>query len=144
MGTTIFIKILLQDKKWQQLQNQQKDILQQKNFVAGKNLPYDPVWPWMHSLTWPLILNKFNSCSFLTNFVLALLTRKPSVGLVQLSISYIGTHKWSMKSCHAISGSSFLLSSEKYLAKYYDWCKDGACSLISYWSFVLLYFLEIE
>ena len=38
--TIIFIKFLLQDKKWQRLQNQQNDILQQKNVVAGKNLPY--------------------------------------------------------------------------------------------------------
>ena len=37
---TNLIKFLLQDKKGQRLQNQQKDILQQKNFVAGKNLPY--------------------------------------------------------------------------------------------------------
>ena len=36
----MFIKFLLQDKEWQRLQNQQKDILQQKNVVAGKNLPY--------------------------------------------------------------------------------------------------------
>ena len=35
-----FIKFVLQNKKWQWLQNQQKDILQQKNVVAGKNLPY--------------------------------------------------------------------------------------------------------
>ena len=38
--TTIFIKFLLQDKKWERLQNQQKDILQKKKVVAGKNLPY--------------------------------------------------------------------------------------------------------
>ena len=41
MCTKIFKQILLQSKKWQQLQNQQKDILQQKDVVAGKNLPYD-------------------------------------------------------------------------------------------------------
>ena len=35
--TKIFIKFLLQDKKWQRLRNQLKDILQQKNVVAGKN-----------------------------------------------------------------------------------------------------------
>ena len=35
-----FLKFLLQNKKWKQLQNQQKDILQQKNVVAGMNLPY--------------------------------------------------------------------------------------------------------
>ena len=38
--TKIFIKFLLQDKKWERLQNRQKYILQQKNVVAGKNLPY--------------------------------------------------------------------------------------------------------
>ena len=36
----IIIRILLRDKKGQRLQNQQKHILQQKNVVAGKNLPY--------------------------------------------------------------------------------------------------------
>ena len=34
------VKLLLQVKKLQWLQNQQKHILQQKNVVAGKNLPY--------------------------------------------------------------------------------------------------------
>ena len=38
--TTIFIKLFLQDKKLERFQNQQKYILQQKNVVAGKNLPY--------------------------------------------------------------------------------------------------------
>ena len=41
--TKIFKKFILQDKKWDQLQNQQKYILQQENVVAGKNLPYD-IW----------------------------------------------------------------------------------------------------
>ena len=44
--TKIFIKFLWQDSKWQRLQNQQKHILQQKNVVAGKNLPY-VLWFWM-------------------------------------------------------------------------------------------------
>ena len=38
--TKIFIKLFLQDKKWERFQKQQKYILQQKNVVAGKNLPY--------------------------------------------------------------------------------------------------------
>ena len=37
----IFIKFLLQDKKLQPLQNQQKHTLQQKQVVVGKNLPYE-------------------------------------------------------------------------------------------------------
>ena len=36
----IFIQFLFQNKKWERLQNQQKYILQQKNVVAGKSLPY--------------------------------------------------------------------------------------------------------
>ena len=40
MCEKMVIKFLLQDKKWQRLQSQQKDILQQKKVVAGKNLPY--------------------------------------------------------------------------------------------------------
>ena len=43
--TKIFIKFLLQDKKWERLQNRQKYILQQKNVVAGKNMPYDTKHP---------------------------------------------------------------------------------------------------
>ena len=39
--TEIFIKFLLQNDKWQPLQNQNKHILQQKNVVVGKNLPYE-------------------------------------------------------------------------------------------------------
>ena len=42
--TKIFIKCLLQDKKWQRLENHQKYILQQKYVVAGKNLPYVNLW----------------------------------------------------------------------------------------------------
>ena len=45
--TKIFIKFLLQDKKWERLQNRQKYILQQKNVVAGKNLPYMVSFPYL-------------------------------------------------------------------------------------------------
>ena len=46
--TRIFIKFLLHVKKWLWLQNQQKHTLQQKNVVAGKNLPYgQPIRIWI-------------------------------------------------------------------------------------------------
>ena len=47
-NSNIFLKLIFalkfdilvwQDKKWEWLQNQQNHILQQKNVVAGKNLP---------------------------------------------------------------------------------------------------------
>ena len=46
-----FLKFLSQAKNWRRLQNQQNHILHQKNFVAGRNLPY-VVWVYRFSYSY--------------------------------------------------------------------------------------------
>ena len=91
----IVIKFLLQDKKWERLQNQQKYILQQKNVVAGKNLPYDSGQFFPHDFS--LLVKYWSWNRFCMTFVILFMTTNQSYRqniIVILGSEGVNKNRW--------------------------------------------------